>query len=354
MATSETLWELDPHTVGKHLVLREYLNAWLPILSSGNGRVLLIDGSPQIALRALVDHSADIKAEVVYWFIEKDPARAKHLETIVEGWKPKLPKSTKVEVVVGSFDETMKKIFDYLDEQQSKLAPAFVMIDPFGVSGTPMSVVKKLLKHPRCEIYFSLMYEWINRFATRPEFEKHLNELFGCEDWKEFAKLENAEQRRQALYDLYEKQLRQAGAKQVIHFDIFDGNRLKYSIFFASQHELGSDRMKQAIWKIAPDGDFAFRGSRTPQLELVASPDFEPLEKQLSAEFGDGEWHSIAEVIRFVQSDRTDYHSGQLKVKTLKPMERAGLLEAKPGTRKNKLTYPDGTHLKFSPPSENT
>ena len=93
MATKqETLWDLEPHTRGKHLVLRAYLDAWLPIMSFANSRVLFIDGfagpgeyaggeegSPQIAMRALVDHSANIKAEVVYYFIEKDAERAKHL-----------------------------------------------------------------------------------------------------------------------------------------------------------------------------------------------------------------------------------------------------------------------------------
>jgi three-Cys-motif partner protein len=165
------LWDLEPHTLGKHLVLRAYLDAWLPILSSANGRILFIDGfagpgeyaggeegSPQIAIRALADHPADISAEVVYYFIEKEEERAKHLRQVVDEWKDEVPASTKLNVVTGSFDGTMRGIFDYLDEQKSRLAPAFVMIDPFGVSGTPMSVVRKLLKNPRCEIYFSLMY----------------------------------------------------------------------------------------------------------------------------------------------------------------------------------------------------
>ena len=43
-SAKEKLWPLEPHTTGKHLVLRAYLNAWLPILSSGNSRVLFIDG----------------------------------------------------------------------------------------------------------------------------------------------------------------------------------------------------------------------------------------------------------------------------------------------------------------------
>lgn len=360
MAATKTLWKIDPHTIGKHLVLRAYLNAWLPIMSSGNSRVLFIDGfagpgeysdgaegSPQIALRALVDHSAEIKAEVVYWFIELDKARSAHLRTIVDAWKPKLPPTTKVEVITSAFDETMQEIFDYLDEKQSKMAPAFVMVDPFGVSGTPMSVVERLLKNPKCEIYFSLMYESINRFKATPEFEKPLNELFGCSDWKDLIGIEDREKRRAAFYELYESQLRKAGATQVIHFDIFDGNRLKYSIFFASQHEVGADRMKAAIWKAAPQGDFEFRGSQTPQLELLASPKFEPLMDQLTAEFGDGEWHSITKILSFVKSDSTDYHQGQLKQKTLKPMETAGRIEVDPNTRQRVGTYPDGCRIKF-------
>jgi three-Cys-motif partner protein len=365
MATNQgTLWDLEPHTLGKHLVLRAYLDAWLPIMSYANSRVLFIDGfagpgeyaggeegSPQIAIRALVDHSAKINAEVVYYFIEKDADRAKHLKKVVDNWEKKAP-ATKSNVITGTFDETMTGIFDYLDEKKSRLAPAFVMIDPFGVSGTPMSVVRRLLQYPRCEIYFSLMYEYLNRFKGTPEFEPHLDELFGCRDWRELLEIADPEERRIALYDLYERQLRDAGAKQVIHFDIFDGRRLKYSIFFASQHEVGSDRMKAAIWRVAPEGDFAFRGSRTPQLALVAEPDVEPLKEQLRAKFGDGKWHDISEIVSFVKSDATDYHSGQLKQRTLKPMEEAGQVEADPATRKNKKTYPDGCRLKFLPPSE--
>jgi hypothetical protein len=212
-----------------------------------------------------------------------------------------------------------------------------------------MSVVQRLLKNKKCEIYFSLMYEFVNRFKASSEFEPHLDELFGCEDWRRVIEIEDPEQRRQALYDLYERQLRIAGATQVVHFDIFDGNRLKYTIFFASQHEIGADRMKQAIWKVAPQGDFAFRGSRTPQLALVTNPDFGPLKRQLRTKFGDGNWHDISEVTKFVMSDATDYHSSQVKQKTLVPMETDGQVEADPTTRKKKRTYPPGCRLKFSP-----
>ncbi len=38
------VWPIGPHTPGKHLVLREYLKAWLPIMGMTQGRILFIDG----------------------------------------------------------------------------------------------------------------------------------------------------------------------------------------------------------------------------------------------------------------------------------------------------------------------
>ena len=43
MPPRTTTWSLEPHTKGKHLVLQHYMGAWLPILTSWNGRVLFID-----------------------------------------------------------------------------------------------------------------------------------------------------------------------------------------------------------------------------------------------------------------------------------------------------------------------
>jgi three-Cys-motif partner protein len=45
MAKPKTpLRDADEHTLAKHDILREYLEAWLPIMSKWNRRLLLIDG----------------------------------------------------------------------------------------------------------------------------------------------------------------------------------------------------------------------------------------------------------------------------------------------------------------------
>src|SRR5437667_12900872 len=98
MEPKTTLWQLEPHTRGKHLVLKGYLDAWFVIMGRWNGRILFIDGfagpgeyeggepgSPLIALQSLRDHSSRhlVSAEVRFLFIEKDPPRAEHLRGLV-------------------------------------------------------------------------------------------------------------------------------------------------------------------------------------------------------------------------------------------------------------------------------
>ncbi|MBI1814666.1 MAG: three-Cys-motif partner protein TcmP [Deltaproteobacteria bacterium] len=364
MASPKTkLWPLEPHSRGKHLVLKNYLDAWFPILGSQHGRILFIDGfagpgeykdheegSPLIALRALKDHKARqiIKGEVVFNFIESEPDRVQHLRTLVEAWKPGLPASCIVEVIEGRFDETMAKVLDRLDADAKHLAPAFVMIDPFGVSGTPMDVVRRILRNPKAEIYASFMYEAINRFKTAPEFEHHLTDLFGGDAWRAGIGISDPIARRDFFYGLYIQQLRQAGATHVVHFDLYEQNRLVYAIFFATKSWVGADRMKQAIWKVAPFGEFAFHGTHSRQLTLgLQTVDYEPLKKVLRDEFEGKGWVRIERVLEFVGSDKTDYHTGHVKKGALVPMETAGQIEIDGTTRKKKRSYPKGTKLRF-------
>lgn len=356
------LWERGEHTAGKHLILAEYLRGWLPVLGSWNGRILFLDGfagpgeyaggeegSPIIALKAFTEHAHRhvIRGEVVFSFIEADEDRSAHLARLIDELRPSLPANATVEVVTGKFDESMRQVLDSLDEQKKKLAPAFVMVDPFGVSETPMSVISRILSNPRSEVYISFMYESINRFLGTPEFERHLDELFGTSEWRTALEL-TGEARKRFLYDVYARQLKNAGARHVVHVDLYRGKRLVYAIFFGTQHTLGCDLMKKAIWKAAPDGDFAFRGSRDGQLLLgVEQPDMAPLKEQLVDEFAGRDWVAIEDVIEFVRGDQVEYHTGHLKTLALRPMEDAGTLEVDPESRKRRRTYPDGCRLRF-------
>lgn len=360
MKPKDIVWPFVPHTKGKHEVLRHYLEAWFPILGQTQERIVFIDGfagpglyaggekgSPLIALDVFRQHPAKFKATVQFGFIEKHPERAAHLKALIDDLRPTLPKGCGAEVLTGAFDETMTGVLDLLDAQGKKLAPAFVMVDPFGVSDTPMAVIQRILRGQKSEVYVSFMFRDINRFKATPEFEKPLTDLFGTDEWRQGILLEG-EARKDFFYGLYERQLRQAGAKHVLHFDLYEGNQLVYAIFFATRHWLGADRMKHAIWKVAPFGDFSFRGTRSTQLTLdLETVDYKPLRKALQERFRGKGLVSIERVAEFVGSDQTDFHTGQLKKPVLRPMESDKLIEVDPKTRKKPGTFPDGTKLRF-------
>lgn len=380
-APRETVWELGEHSRGKHLVLKEYLKVWLPILGQTQGRILFLDGfagpgeykggeegSPIIALNAFLGHSArpGIKAEVKFVFIEKEKDRAEHLRKLVRPLKRRLPSGSDAEIVHGAFDETLARELDSLTEAGETLAPCFAMVDPFGVSDTPMEVIARILAHPKSEVYISVMYEHINRFRGSKEFRDPLDSLYGCDDWRACVDMNIGRERRRCLFDLYKRQLRQAGAEQVIHFDLYDRGQHKYSIFHASRHPRASNEMKAAIWRVDPGGGFVFHGGQTEQLALGVEPNLRPLRDALRNEFRGPRWSTIEQVERFVMSDKTDYHKSQLRDYALEPMEDAGEVEvlrapskeqaqqpALPGfdmgaaLPRKKKKYPQGTRLRF-------
>lgn len=358
-----TLWEREPHTAGKHLVLESYLKAWFPIMARRNPRILFIDGfagpgeylggeegSPIIAMRAWAEHVArpKIKSEVIFVFIEGKVERVRHLERLVDRGDPKLPETAEVHVWPGTFDSLMTEALDELDEQKRRMAPALVMMDPFGVKGIPIDVIERILGNEKCEVYVTFMWEAINRHIGAPEFEGHLTQLFGTDGWKDAILLEGRE-RKLFLHRLYRRQLKAHGAGQVVSFHLLKGKRLKYSIFFGTGHTLGSDRMKAAIWKADPSGDYSFRGGE--QAEISFEPDFALLQKALVKQFEEAGWVSIEKIEELVSSDATIFHTGQLRSRALIPMERAGLIEVKVNNRirKKGSTYPEHCRINFRP-----
>lgn len=360
-----TLWKRGEHTEGKHLVLKHYFEAWFPILAKWNERILFIDGfagpgeyeggepgSPLVAMRVLAQHPAlkSITAKIVFVFIEKKADRARHLAGLVDQWRDRLPPNATVHVIEGMFSSEMSEVLDQLDQQSRRMAPTLVMIDPFGVKNIPITLVGRILSNPKCEVYVSFMWEAMNRHLRTSGFESHMTSLFGTTDWKRGLEL-SGQERLRYLHTLYKGQLKKAGAKQVVHFHLLQGNRLKYSIFFGTGNTKGSDCMKKAIWKIDPSEGLSFRGGQKDQMVLLdlVQPDFRPLRDALQEQFAGTGRVSIEDIVDFVRSDETIYHSGQLKTLVLKPMEMDGLIHV-PSCRHRQYTYPPGCMIDFNAP----
>ena len=97
------LWKLEEHTEAKHRLYTRYLDAWWPIFLQQNwvARVTYLEafsgpgeyeggqpGSPIYALRSLLNHKQRStmhvrRDRVTLIFMEKDEARAAHLEGLI-------------------------------------------------------------------------------------------------------------------------------------------------------------------------------------------------------------------------------------------------------------------------------
>lgn len=378
MATPKsTHWSLPPHTRAKHQILRYYLDAWLPMLSSYSGKILYVDGfagpgreaengadgSPIIALKAVLEHpffkSAKNQNEILFLFIEGKKSRAEALEREIEALNKKtpMPKWLKYEVKHGQFASVMTGILDALESVQYKLAPTFAFIDPFGFGGTPMEVIARIAKNPRCECLITFMFESINRFISHPDekIQKNFDELFGTIKWREIVKLPFDENRRDAILQLYHNQLMESAKfKYVRTFEMIDrGNHTEYFLYFGTNHPLGLSKMKEAMWKVDPVAGekFSDRTNRSQMVLFEQEPNLVRLRLLLQERFRGKGWIPIEDISNFVLLDTAYSENKHLKMKTLKPMESSSppliSVNRLSGKVNRKWAYPEGTLIEF-------
>lgn len=360
MASHTTTWRRRPHTVGKHLVLRYYLEMWLPIVGNRNSKILIVDGfagpgsyedgedgSPVIAMRTLVNHTAPISADVIFLFIEQNKSYCQRLKSTVDQWRSKLPNNANVYVREDNFISFLGDQLDRLQKHNTNMAPAFIMIDPFGFKGSEMAMIERIMGNPKCEVFSTFMWRDMQRFLKTSEFDSPLTAFFGTDEWK--AALDHqGKKQKDFLFALYKQRLKQSGATHVLHFGLYEARRHVYSIFFGTRHLRGCDKMKEAICKAMPSGDYRFVGGQDEQFTLksVVAPDTTLLGDTLIKHFGNDAWISVADIHDYVSSDNTPFFTGQVK-KTLRAMEDDHLLEARESTRGKRKSYPPECMIRF-------
>jgi three-Cys-motif partner protein len=375
VAIDSTRWPIEPHTQAKHLILRKYLDAWLPIMATYNGRIIFIDGfagpgryaggeegSPLIALRALLDHphfrQPRRRREVCFLFSEQIQDRADALNAEIKQFcaERPVPDWLKIEVETGEFAPLMTRVLDTLDREGNVLAPTFAFLDPFGFKGIPMAPVARIARNRHCECLITFMYESINRFLAHPDpaIQARFDELFGTGDWRPLADAPNPEARRDRIVALYRQQLvGHAGFRRVRTFQMINrGNRTEYFLYFGTNSDIGLSKMKQAMWKADPRGGQAFSDRTDPnQMILIQAGPVAELQERLQREFRGRGFVPIEQIEDFVLLETPYSEAMHLKRQTLAPMERqdAGLIRVQrpPGARKFPGAYPPGTQVQF-------
>ncbi len=357
----DKLWQIEPHTSAKHQILRKYLDAWLPILGKYNKRIVYIDGfagpgeytggepgSPIIALEAASTHRANLGGEIVFLFIEERPDRVAHLKSLLATLQ--LPPHFKVHPEQGTFAENLTTHLNELDAGKGPIAPTFAFIDPFGFAGIPYALVKRLLQRDKCEVLITFMVDSINRWLEHPDakIRAHIIETFGTEEAATIAF--GTGERAEALRGLYHRQL-QAAAKFVRYFEMRDReNRVVYYLFFASNNEIGHLKMKEAMWKVDPMGDFKFSDATDPnQALLFSEPSTAPLAAALAATFTGTGQIPVQRVEAYVNNS-TAYLRKHMREALLQLEEEGKLSVAgkkKDGKKRRANTFPNDAMVSF-------
>lgn len=357
---ASTTWPIEPHTKAKHDILQRYLEAWFPILGKHHRKLVYIDGfcgpgryaggepgSPIIALNVAAEHRPELKGPLLFWFIDERKDRIEQLEQELK--RVSLPDNFRIACDCGLFHDTIRPVLQALDQKGVAPAPIFAFIDPFGFKGIPFSVLKQLLSHKRCEVFISFMVEPINRWLTHPQegVLQHIEEAFGTEEC--FAIAHKGGDRIRNLQVLYQRQL-QSVARFVRYFEIQkrDGHPFYY-LFFATNHRLGHLRMKEAMWKVDPNGEFAFSDATDPNQMVLFGQDAGPLGNVLRSEFEAKGKLGVAQIKKYVEEE-TGYLAKHMRA-ALAKQESERIINVEEikadGKKRRKGTFPDDVMLTY-------
>jgi three-Cys-motif partner protein len=294
-----TVWDIEPHTLVKHGILRRYLQAWLPILTQQanilrqqfgtlqSREILFIDGfagpgeyagkepgSPVIAVDAAIDHNIPFPMPVRMLFIEHRPDRFAHLQKVIAPHLQRASKSTNLRAVEpreGDCDGVLNAMLDEYERKQIKFGPALAFLDQFGYGAVSMDLITRVLSYPQCEVFTYLSYKEMNRWITDDHKSDAFTRAYGGEEWRDCITLP-PQQRREQLLEKYKAALRtRAGAKYVVSFLMFDQNSQPlYWLLFCTNNLRGLEEMKKAMWYVDKTGSFRFSDRDNPsQLKLL-------------------------------------------------------------------------------------
>ena len=360
--TNSTIWAIEPHTEAKHDLLRNYFEAWLPIVGRYRKRVVYIDGfagpgaysggqdgSPVVVLKVARGH-AHVTCELLCIFIEADEPRHSHLSKTLAALSATLPAHIQYKVLKGSFTDKLPEALGFVTQQRERREPLFAFVDPFGMSHTPMVTIKEILRSSGSEVLINFMYEELNRFLSHDDLAANHDALFGTKNWRELLQLTDPQERKREIHDLYRAQLSQY-AMYVRSFEMFNrNNRTDYFLFFATNSLLGLEKMKDAMWKVDDTGSYQFsdRVHTSGQLSFFSGqPQYDLLADMLLQTFG-GKTVGIKQLEHWVTAD-TPFRRAHLKKGVLAPLEMAGRLKViNPSPKRHKGTFPDGTQMQIS------
>ena len=251
-----------------------------------------------------------IEAPVRFTFIEEEADRHAELCSRVSEWKRTNCNAFKLQIdlpINGDCATTLDLELNRLKPGE-KFGPAFVFLDQFGFSSVPLSLIRRVMQQPVCEVFVYMNWTGINRFMTDPNKASALTAAFGSERWREAQTMPQV-QRELFIRKLYVEALKtQAGVEFVWPFTMNnEKDQPLYWLFFGTQNLTGLKVMKRAMWQVDGTGAFAFSDRQgLQQMTLLKSYDAGTLAHDMENQLAD-RILTAAEVERWVLTETPAY-----------------------------------------------
>ena len=328
----------------KHALIESYLGGWFPKLGSWAGRILYLDthagrgrhvsgeaGSPLVALQTLLGHRARDSilagSEARFFFVECDPDNAQLLEAELSAID--LPERIYVTIARGDCYEELDTLVGALESSHKGMAPAFVFVDPYGFK-VPGQILRRLMQFPRVELFINVIWRELDMAVAQARKRSDggmadtLDLIFEGRAWIEGITSDDFDERAHECIALFQDL---CGAKWATYIRMLGGNHAtRYLLLHLTNHDAGRDLMKDAIWRICPEGSFVARKLDDPNQDVLIEPepDLSPLEDWVLGELRDQQqrWSALEASVRN-QIWRTTHLNS-----VVRELRRSGQIEA--------------------------
>jgi len=256
-------WELDVHSAAKHEILHRYLGAWLAILGQGRGgrrwpELILVDGfagrgvymggqsgSPKIMFDRAVQVVEDGLAKKVW--IRASELNETNFQYLRDVCSELSHEAVRIEPTRESFVAIATRLVEWAEKRPSS-PPIFVFVDPYGVRGVQLDLLRRLLKIDRLEVLLTFMVRDPSRFLMEENYEAPMTALFGGDAWRECI---NAPNRPQCLMLKFQEVVRNDVAKHALAFRVYEDEKMTilYYLVHLTNSDLGMREMKEAMVK---------------------------------------------------------------------------------------------------------
>ena len=254
-------------------------------------------GSPIIGVKALdaihkyAEETAGFSPEIFSVLIEQEPRVYRELRSNLNelGYGNRVRETTnfsslltnEIALVQG---DCLAHIDDLKAFTSQEFSFAFYLLDPYGSKGIPLSMVGPIVSQDRCDVMINFQYlnlerrsgSAINDIPELSEHNRHLDELFGTDAWREIPELYYGElfdkrsvRMEGELVDYYHKRLQDIDdelAIKSIRLRFPDRNRTMFYLFLTTHDPSGALALNEILDK-ASYREHELRESHTLQVK---------------------------------------------------------------------------------------